>query len=75
MRTIVLGNLNARLHLVDHLPYADLNKLVWKKGNFQHPDAKVELICFDSSSTIVKFKDESLSRKFHKYFEEALELK
>jgi len=67
---------NIKIHVdTDHLPYADLNKLVWKKGNFQHPDAKIELICFDSSSTIVKFKDESLSMKFHKYFEEALELK
>jgi hypothetical protein len=67
---------NVKIHIdTDHLPYADLNKLVWKKGNIQHPDAMIELICFDSSSTIVKFRDESLSRKFHKYFEEALELK
>jgi len=66
---------NVKIHVdTDHLPYADLNQIVWKKGNFQHPDAKIELICFDSSSTIVKFKDESLSIKFHNYFKEALVL-
>ena len=59
---------------VDQLPYADGNDLVWKNGNIQCPQAIIEVICFDSGYTIVKFKDESLSNKFKAYFPEAVEL-
>ncbi len=58
----------------DDLPYAEGNELIWKNGNIQHPDAIMELVCFDSGYTIVKFKDEKLSNKFKAYFDEAIEL-
>jgi len=59
---------------VDELPYADGNGKVWKNGNLQHPKAEIEIICFDSSYTIVKFKDIIISDKFRSYFPEAFEL-
>jgi hypothetical protein len=58
----------------DNLPYAEFNELIWKNGNIQHPDAVIEIVCFDSSYTIVKFRDQHLSDKFKDYFEEAIEL-
>jgi hypothetical protein len=58
----------------NELPYADGNGLVWKNGNIQYPDASIEIICFDSGYTIVKFKDETLSDTFKEYFDEAIEL-
>jgi len=58
----------------EQLPYADGNALVWKNGNIQHPQAIIEVICFDSGYTIVKFKEEVLSNKFRAFFLEAVEL-
>jgi hypothetical protein len=58
----------------DNLPYVDRNPLIWKNGNLQHPDAKVEIICVDSGYTIVKFTEKKLSDKFKSYFNEAIEL-
>jgi hypothetical protein len=58
----------------DKLPYAEGNDLIWRNGNLQHPQAVIEIICFDSSYTIIKFKDINLSMKFKAYFEEAIEL-
>ncbi|KMQ68698.1 hypothetical protein ACM39_05225 [Chryseobacterium sp. FH2] len=47
---------------------------VWK-DKFLIPKAFVEIVAFDSSYTIVKFKDEKLSDKFKEYFkEEAIDL-
>jgi hypothetical protein len=48
--------------------------MVWKNGNIQHPNAALEIVCFDSGYTIVKFRDEKLSDKFKAYFDEAIEL-
>ncbi|RWY47896.1 hypothetical protein [Mucilaginibacter gilvus] len=57
------------------IPFAEGNELIWKNGNLQHPDAAIEIICFDSGYTIVKFTDERLSAKFKAYFgDEAIEL-
>lgn len=57
------------------IPYADGNELAWQNGNIQYPDGKIEIICFDSSLTIVKFADKLLSDKFKAYFgKEAIEL-
>jgi hypothetical protein len=58
----------------EHLPYAEFNELIWKNGNIQHPSAQIEIVCFDSSYTIVKFRDEYMSDKFKAYFNEAIEL-
>jgi hypothetical protein len=58
-----------------NLPFAEGNALIWKDGKIQHPDAEIEIIAFDSSYTIVKFKDGVLSNKFRDYFPEATDLK
>jgi hypothetical protein len=57
-----------------HLPYAEFNDIIWKNGNIQHPNAQIEIVCFDSGYTIIKFRDEHLSNKFKAYFTEAIEL-
>jgi len=53
----------------NNLPYAEGSELIWQNGNLQYPDAEIEIICFDSSYTIVKFTNEYLSDKFKEYFE------
>ncbi|MDI9858185.1 hypothetical protein [Flectobacillus roseus] len=56
------------------LPFADGNGQIWKNGNLQVERAKIEIIAWDSSYTIVKFTDPSMSEKFKAYFQEAIEL-
>lgn len=58
-----------------NLPGADGNSIVWEEGNIQHPDAEIEIVCFDSGYTIVKFRNRLLSDKFKAYFDEAIDLK
>ncbi|WP_040625784.1 hypothetical protein [Mucilaginibacter paludis] len=58
----------------NNLPFAEGNDQIWMNGNLQYPDAAIEIVCFDSSYTIVKFTDEQLSGKFYTYFPEAIEL-
>ncbi|MES2060612.1 MAG: hypothetical protein V4456_01745 [Bacteroidota bacterium] len=61
--------------LDDKFPYSEGNDLAWQNGNIQYPDGKIEIICFDSSLTIVKFADKPLSDKFKAYFgDEAIDL-
>jgi hypothetical protein len=59
---------------IDDLPFAEGNAMIWKNGNLQHPDAEIEIVCFDSGYTIVKFTRQDLSDKFKAYFDEAIEL-
>jgi hypothetical protein len=48
---------------------------VWQSNEFLISESVVEIIAFDSSYTIVKFKDEKLSNMFKEYFqEEAVDL-
>ena len=56
------------------IPFADGNKEIWKNGNFQVENSRVEIIAWDSSYTIVKFTEKKMSDKFKEYFEEAIEL-
>lgn len=58
----------------DNLPFVEGNDLVWKNSNLQVNNSEIEIIAFDSSYTIAKFKNQSLSEKFRKYFDEAIEL-
>jgi hypothetical protein len=53
----------------NNLPYAEGNRVIWENGNLQCPNAEIEIICFDSSYTIIKFTNEYLSNKFKDYFE------
>ena len=56
------------------LPYADGNADIWKNGNLQVENSKIEIIAWDSSYTIVKFTERKVSDKFKEYFDEAIEL-
>jgi hypothetical protein len=57
-----------------NLPYAESDH-VWNEGHIQHEDAVIEIICFDSSYTIVKFRDRNMSDIFKAHFTEAIDLK
>jgi hypothetical protein len=56
------------------LPFAEGNSKIWENNYFQNDITKIEIIAWDSSYTIVKFKDETLSDKFKEYFDEAIPL-
>ncbi|MEO6522970.1 MAG: hypothetical protein ABIN91_14910 [Mucilaginibacter sp.] len=58
----------------NNIPFAEGNEFIWKNDNIQYPDAEIEIVCFDSGYTIVKFKSEPLSNQFRAYFPEAIEL-
>jgi len=53
----------------NNLPHAEGSELIWQDSNLQYPDGEIELVCFDSGYTIVKFGSEELSNKFKDYFE------
>jgi len=57
-----------------NLPYVEGNDLVWENNNFQVENSIFEITAWDSSYTIVKFKDKILSEKFKIYFDEAVAL-
>ncbi|MBD2869170.1 hypothetical protein IDH41_11335 [Paenibacillus sp. IB182493] len=40
----------------------------------QHPKAKVEIVCWDSSCTLLLSQDDELSRRFRSFFKEAVDL-
>jgi hypothetical protein len=52
----------------NHLPFAEFNDVIWKNGNLQNKDAEIEIDCFDSSYTIVKFKNKVMSDSFKSFF-------
>jgi hypothetical protein len=56
------------------LPYAEGNAEIWKNGNLQIKNSKIEIIAWDSAYTIVKFTEKEMSDKFKDYFDEAIEL-
>jgi hypothetical protein len=60
------------IELNDDLPYVEGNPHIFKNGHMQHPGAEIEIDCFDSGYTIVKFSNETLSDIFKAYFDEAL---
>jgi hypothetical protein len=73
---VILGIPESSEPIIDelNLPFAEGNPLIWKKGNIQHPGAQIEIVCYDSGYTIVKFRNQYLSDKFKGYFTEAIEL-
>lgn len=58
----------------DKLPFADGHGAVWEDKNMQIEEAIVEVIAWDSSYTIVKFREDNLSEKFKSFFPEAIKL-
>ncbi|MES2800616.1 MAG: hypothetical protein V4638_11410 [Bacteroidota bacterium] len=59
---------------INDLPYVEGNDNVWENDYFQITNAIMEITAWDSSYTIVKFRDAELSRKFKEYFDEAIPL-
>lgn len=55
-------------------PFVEGNDNVWINDNFQVENAIFKITAWDSSYTIIKFKDSELSKKFKLHFDEAIEL-
>lgn len=57
------------------VPWADGNRMFWSANVApQHPQAMVEMVCFDSSLTLLLSKDNDLSRRFRAFFPESVDL-
>ena len=55
-------------------PYANGNEGLWVPSpNIQHPQAKLEIVCWDSYVTLFS-KDEDIDDKFQDYFKSAKKL-
>lgn len=66
--TIDLNNLEAE-------PFADGNSSLWRKDvAIQHPEATVEIVCWDSAYTLLLSKDTDLSQRFRSFFPKAKDL-
>ncbi|MGX5438207.1 hypothetical protein [Bacillus thuringiensis] len=56
-------------------PYANGNEGLWVPSpNIQHPQAKLEIVCWDSYVTLFFSKDEDIDDKFQDYFKYAKKL-
>ncbi|MBC8054710.1 MAG: hypothetical protein H7Y13_16760 [Sphingobacteriaceae bacterium] len=56
----------------DQLPFADCNPNVWSEPDtFFLQESEIEIICFDGTSTILKFRNKEVEEKFRVHFEEA----
>jgi hypothetical protein len=56
-------------------PYADGNPMFWAEHPMiQHTLASVEIVCYDSSLTLLLSKDMNLSQRFRAFFPEAVDL-
>jgi hypothetical protein len=61
---------------IQNLPFVDGNEDIWNKPNtFLNQFSEIEIISFDSSSTIVKFRDLELAKKWQSVFKEAKMIK
>ena len=60
---------------LDPYPYADGNPALWQPGvTLQHPAARLEIVCWDSSATLLLSREPELARRFREYFPEAVDL-
>jgi hypothetical protein len=54
------------------LLFVDCNELIWTEPEkYLIPTADIEIICWDNSATILKFKDNQLAERFIEYFTES----
>lgn len=54
---------------LEELPYADGNRRIWTEPEaFQLAGSEIEIIAFDSTFTLLKFRDESLGLQFLESF-------
>ncbi|MFI2742742.1 hypothetical protein ACG2LH_08385 [Zhouia sp. PK063] len=60
----------------DQIPYADMNSEIWTlPDKYLLPESEIEIICFDSSCTIIKFKDLEVEKRWKSKFTDAKKLK
>lgn len=60
----------------DQVPYADGNRELWTEPEaFLLPQSEIEIVCFDSTVTLVKFRDEALGQQFLEVFPEGKTLR
>ena len=63
------------LDRLEVVPYADGNGEFWvDEPRIQHPLADIEIVCWDSSSTLLLCRDRSVGGSFRRYFPEAVDL-
>lgn len=56
-------------------PYADGNRALWEPTvSIQHPLAEVEIVCWDSTATLLLSRDDDLTERFRRFFPEAVDL-
>lgn len=56
-------------------PYADGNKELWASNpEIQHPQATLEIVCWDSTLILLLSKDVDIDNKFRSYFKDANDL-
>jgi hypothetical protein len=56
-------------------PYADGNRALWEPNvSIQHPLAEVEIVCWDSTATLLLSHDDDLTYRFRRFFPEAVDL-
>ncbi len=56
----------------NELPYADGNTEIWTEPDqFLLAESEIEIICFDSSYTLVKFRERNLEERFKEKFTDA----
>lgn len=63
-------------NLVDNeLPYADQNTELWTNPEaFQTESTQIEIVCWDSSLTIIKFRDNTIAQNFMREFKDSTRL-
>jgi hypothetical protein len=55
--------------LPDEVPYADGNRRIWSEPEvFQLANSEIEIIAWDGTFTLLKFRDEALGRQFLEAF-------
>lgn len=63
------------LDRLEVVPYADGNSELWvEEPHIQHPHAEIEIVCWDSTSTLLLCRDRSIGESFRQYFPEAVDL-
>lgn len=57
---------------LDVIPCADGNENLWNSEvDIQHPLADIEIVCWDSTSTIFMSRDDELSNMYKKYYSDS----
>ncbi len=68
-------DVNIDINNLDVIPFVDGNSSLWTKDvRIQHPLATVEIVCFDSSCTLLLSNDRELLQRFHNVFTDAKDL-